>query len=681
MEARRYRPDIDGLRTIAIVPVVLFHAGLPGLGGGFAGVDVFFVISGFLITGILHKELAARNTIDILSFYARRVARIFPALVLVSAATLLCGAVLLSSALFEVQALTKSVIASLGFVANFYFLNATSDYFATDAENFPFLHMWSLAVEEQYYLLWPIVMIMSAKIGRLYYDLQARLLFAIILITAISLCFSAYLTPIHPSRAFYLPFTRAWELGCGSALALLRFDARSQSGMREMLARLAAPCGLLLVFAGFVVIREGPGFPFPLSLLTIIGTMLMIWGGEAAPEGSVTRLLGSRPLVSVGRVSYAWYLWHWPLLSFAHILTLGEASPMLRCGLVVASLALSYATMYLVENPIRFGVARRSRPVVVVLGGMAASLLTIGLAGAIYLGSRTGLLGDDPRIAAAASDIPPRQHACLIGNDAAAPARLSPACLTDNDGPRIILWGDSHANQWAPVLDAWARAGRHWGVEQATMEACPPLPGTTPTDIQAAPFHAYTACRTFNDVTWKHIEQTASRKRIVVLAANWLFRAAIPFLDKKGGGERIESFDMSARDTIASLHVLESGLEAVLSTFDRARTPVIVVLQSPVMKLPPAACVQRLGAKQCAISEASFAREASLVNDVIRRIVARHAKAAIINPEDILCGKGTCPAELDGHIAYHDLGHIAASTARSRRSLSYWTPVLDRAAQ
>lgn len=678
MEARRYRPDIDGLRTIAIVPVVLFHAGVPGLDGGFAGVDVFFVISGFLITGILYRELSTRKTIDVLSFYARRIARIFPALILVSAVTLLASALFLSSALFEVQSLTKSVIASLAFAANFYFLNVTSDYFATDALSFPFLHMWSLAVEEQYYVIWPILMIISAKIASTYYSLRARLLLVIFLISIISLGLCAYLTPVHPAQAFYLPFPRAWELGCGSALALLP-NRYFEAGARPALARLAAPCGLLLVLAGFVAIREGPGFPFPLSLLTIVGTMLMIWGGTAAPDGAISRLLGTKPFVSVGRVSYAWYLWHWPLLSFAHILTLGEASPMLRYGLVIASLALSYATMYAVEIPVRFGAARRSRPLAVILTGLCVSALTVGLAGGIYLGARMGLLDSDPRIAAAVADVPPRQDACLVSNGTS-PTALSAACLVDGDAPRIVLWGDSHADQWAPALDAWARANGHWRVEQLTMEACPPLPDTTPTDIQGGPFQPFAGCRRFNKLAWEHLEQTASRKRIVVLSANWLFRSAIPFLDKKGGGWRIESFDMVARDTNASLHVLGSKLDEVLAAFERAQAPVIIVLQSPELKLPPAACVQRLGASHCSISEAAFARRAALVNRLIRGVAARHKRVLLLNPEDILCGNGTCPAELGGRIAYRDLGHIAASAARSRRSMSYWTPVLDKAA-
>lgn len=676
----RYRPDIDGLRTLAIVPVVLFHAGFPGFTGGFTGVDVFFVISGFLITGILHDELRVTGRIDILNFYARRVARIFPALILVSLATLLLGAALLSSALFEVQALTKSVVASLAFVANFYFLHALSDYFATDAGNFPFLHMWSLAVEEQYYLLWPLAMLAAAKVAKGFRTTRARLLVAVALITLVSVSLCAYLSATQPAHAFYLPLPRAWELGCGSALALLRRSERPAAYQHAAWARLAAPAGLLLVLAGFVFIREGAGFPFPLVLLTIIGTALMIWGGDAAPRGAVSRLLGSKPLVSIGRVSYAWYLWHWPLLSFAHILTLGEASPALRYGLVLASLALSYATMYAVEKPVRFGVARRYRPLAIVGGGLAASALTVAAACGIYLASRMNLLRDDPRIAAAATDIPARQDACLIGQDAT-DSSLAPGCLVDGDGPRLVLWGDSHANQWAPALDAWRATHTDWRVEQITREGCPPLPGTTPTDVQAAPFRPYAKCRTFNDRAAQRLADTRSDRRIVVLAANWLFRAAMPFVDKKGGGERIESFDMSARDTGRSLAILEHRLDAVLSTLDRAATPVILVLQSPVMRLPPAACVERLAAGRCGIDEASFARDAAVVNDVLRRVAARHARVALLNPEAILCRDGSCPAEIDGRIAYHDLGHLAASTARSPRSLAVWRPVLDDAAR
>lgn len=274
MDHRSYRRDIDGLRAVAVIPVVLFHAGATLFLGGFAGVDVFFVISGFLITGTLFTELEASGRISILRFYGRRVARIFPALLLVVAITLLAGLLLLSPALYEIHSLAKSVIASVGFVANLYFLFVTDTYFAPDTATLPLLHMWSLAVEEQYYLVWPLLMITAMRLPDRFASLRSRCLAAVLAITVASLLSCIAINASHPAAAFYLPFTRAWELGLGSALALLR-----PCNVARVWRGLAGFVGIALVLVGYVVIRESGSFPFPLALLPTIGTCLLIWGG------------------------------------------------------------------------------------------------------------------------------------------------------------------------------------------------------------------------------------------------------------------------------------------------------------------------------------------------------------------------------------------------------------------
>lgn len=661
-----YRPDIDGLRAVAIVPVVLFHCGVAGLPGGFTGVDIFFVISGYLITGILIRESIERGGIDLWGFYARRMARILPALLLVVTACLVAGALLLSSALFEVHALGKSAVASLGFVANLYFLAVSGDYFAPDAHGLVLLHTWSLAVEEQYYLVWPLLLMLTGRLGRASGRQRAAGLAAIGLVTVASLALCAWETRHDPTAAFYLPVTRAWELGAGSLVALVR---------RQPGAGAAAVCGLAglgLMALGLATVREGALFPFPLALLPVAGAAMAIWAGSGAALGPAGRLLALRPCVAVGRVSYAWYLWHWPLLAFTHLLTVGQAGPGLKLAMGALSLGLAAVTVRWVENPVRFGLARRQGPRRVVLAGALASLVVAALAGAVYLAAKRGLLPGDARIAAAFNDRPEHQALCLVQHWE--PRATLPAACDAAPGRRaILLWGDSHADQWAPALDAWARARGGWAVTQRTMAACPPLLGLEPSDPHGAAGQPLAGCRAFNAAVAGALA-APRRPTLAVLGGNWLPRAGQAPI-----GEQAQYFDVGAHDAAASLAALEEGLERSVGLLEAHGVPVVLVLQSPHPPLVAGSCVARLGAARCAGDAAVFEREAEGVNGVLRQVARRHPGVRLVDPLAILCPGGRCEAELDGRVAYYDAEHVAASVARSARAGRVWGPALDGA--
>ena len=331
----QYRPEIDGLRAVAVVPVILFHAGLPSFQGGFVGVDVFFVISGYLITGILLRELQA-GSFSLASFYERRIRRILPALFFV----ILCCFPFAWLWLLpdEFENFCKSVISTNLFISNFWFA-ANQDYFAPDAELSPLLHTWSLAVEEQYYLLFPILLASCWRFG-------SRAVAALIIgLAALSFLLIGSPFGFDPSALFFLTWTRTWEILIGALCGWLKFkyDIRGSSA--------GATVGVLLILTSIFSFNDEMVFPSVLTLIPTVGSALfLLFGSKNDPVGT---LLSVRPIVGIGLISYSAYLWHQPVMAFARLqFDLGsEVLPML--GLSIISLILAWLTWRFVENPFR----------------------------------------------------------------------------------------------------------------------------------------------------------------------------------------------------------------------------------------------------------------------------------------------------------------------------------------
>jgi peptidoglycan/LPS O-acetylase OafA/YrhL len=655
----KYRLDIDGLRALAVIAVVLYHAESPGVPGGFAGVDIFFVISGFLITRILYADLERTGRLRIADFYARRIRRILPSLVVVTAAALAAGCMLLSASLFELHDLAKSAIAVMLFSANFYYLSQ-DNYFAAASESMPLLHCWSLAIEEQYYLLWPLVLMAAHRFGRRLGRPRQICAAVVTLLSAGSLVMCAAAMDCCSVAAFYLPTTRIWELGVGSALGLVdsrRFAASARwSGAASIL-------GLGSISASFLFLHDFDGFPFPWALLPVVGSALVLWGGAGAPDGPVGRLLTIRPMVSIGRVSYAWYLVHWPLLSFAHILTLGEASPALRGGLVAASLALAYLTTWFVERPARFGYgAALSTRHTVASGALAAGIVIVA-SGAAYLAARSGVLESQPRIAAAYRDRPARQSLCLLDGKSGG-GRLESACVNP-DETGLAIWGDSLAGQWSPTFERIAESrGDKGPIDQLTMAACPPLIDLVPTDPSGRASTPFRACRDFNAAVLQHlVGMPRASRRTVLLAANWAARATPAAI--AGASPARQFFDVRARTMDDSLGYLETALDATLSRLTDAGFAVLVVLQSPSQPHSAPACDARLGPDLCFTTLARHLDRAGPVNAVLRRVAMRHERVGVFDPVEILCEGARCPGRIGDRIAYYDELHMSASFASS----------------
>src|ERR1700737_4814697 len=361
----RYRPDIDGLRAIAVILVVNFHAFPEAMPGGFIGVDIFFVISGFLITGIIVRELDQQR-FSLLAFYNRRIRRIFPALIVVLCAALVLGWLWMLPAAYA--QLSSDVFASAAFLSNVALL-LQSGYFDIESSKKPLLHLWSLGIEEQFYLFWPLILVL---VGRL----RLSILAAASVIGLASFVLNVALIGSDPVATFYLPFTRAWELLAGAALAC----GWNQISQTSRASNLRACAGLLLIAAAAGMLGTTSAFPGWWALLPVAGGALLL----SAPAAWACRtLLASPPLVWIGLISYPLYLWHWPLLVFFSIIKFGSLSLLERELIVVLSALLAWLTYWLVESPLRFG-----RPSALKMAGLCAGMVLISAAGGVVVAGR-----------------------------------------------------------------------------------------------------------------------------------------------------------------------------------------------------------------------------------------------------------------------------------------------------
>lgn len=336
-----YRPDIDGLRAVAVLSVVVFHLDANWLPGGFAGVDIFFVISGYLITGIVWSELAA-GRFTLKGFYQRRILRIVPAYYLVLAASFLVAALVLMP--MEFEAFSMSARASVLFAANFWFAQRI-DYFDQASEQDHLLHLWSLAVEEQFYVVFPLLLMLLVRLAG---ASTRKALLLVLVLGAVSLAASIAMAVFAPRAGFFMPHTRAFELMIGALLALSG-AGRALSPIRR---ELAGALGLVLIAASFVLLSDRLAYPGGWALLPCLGAGLVIISG-ANGQPHATSVLRWRVSIAVGLVSYSLYLWHWPVIAFARTLGFDPASPATTASLLLLMAALSAATWRFVEQPAR----------------------------------------------------------------------------------------------------------------------------------------------------------------------------------------------------------------------------------------------------------------------------------------------------------------------------------------
>lgn len=496
-----YRPDVDGLRAIAVLGVVLFHAGL-GMPGGFVGVDIFFVISGFLITSLILKDLQA-GSFSFLDFWERRARRILPALSVLVLATLVAGWFLLLPA--DYRSLASSVIALGVAASNVQFWRKTG-YFQTAAEEVPLLHTWSLSVEEQFYILIPIFLFILFRIGR-----SSWVVLALGAGALLSFGLSCYTVERSPSATFYLLPTRAWELAAGSLLAFARPIPN------DRLRSIMAWGGAAAVLLPFFLYAPGIRFPGLTALPPVAGTALLIWSGMRLQSGTPPlplKILAWRPLVWIGLLSYSLYLWHWPLFAYYRYLHSSPPGGLMSVVFVVLSFVLAWLSLRFVERPFRSRSVISSRNLIFSLS--AATVVPLLLIAFILRES-----GGVPQ------RVPPevRQITAAI-KDETYLIDMTPGDVPDNFiplgskevSPEILVWGDSHAMAILPGINAACEEMGIAGVAATSSATVPVLEWYLRNRYglsEEAPI--------FNQAVMDYIREAAENGslRQVILAARW----------------------------------------------------------------------------------------------------------------------------------------------------------------
>lgn len=634
MTRRPYLPAIDGLRAVAILLVVAYHAGIPEISGGFIGVDVFFVLSGYLIIGHLGREIHDTGRVGLMDFWARRARRLLPAAAVVIVATLLAGAVILPPG--SQQQTATAGLTSATYVSNLWFALRSTDYLGDEGSN-PLLHTWSLSVEEQFYLFWPLALaaIAMTRLG----SSARRLVWLAAVITVASCVWAVIQHRVAPSWAFFSPLTRAWEFAIGGLVALSPSEAASSRGRGIFgFAGVAFIVAAALLFDGETAM---PGLP---ALVPVLGTAMVLRGVDGATDGYLDgpyRWLSSAPMRWMGRASYSWYLWHWPaavlLVAWLQLDTIG-----VRLVAMIVALALAELTRRWVENPVRFHPRLVGQPRLVLLGSAALVLTLVFVAW--DSGTRATRLGEhliDARIAEAKARPVLYSNGCFV---AAAEVRY-PHCVSGDttSSMHVVLVGDSHAAQWYPALEPIAaRAG--WRLETFTKGAC-----SLAEVAGSGPRAEEDSC-----VEWRStvVRRILESKPDLVITASF---AHLKWPGDEGGRYRAAEWG--------------EGLRHALARLDSARIATILLRNPPRPGFDVPACVatlarfQRANPPLCAFDGRS-AR--------IREVAHQEELAAsgldsikLVDLGETICPSLRCVPVLNDRLVYRDRHHLTAGYAAS----------------
>jgi peptidoglycan/LPS O-acetylase OafA/YrhL len=637
--ALKFRPDIDGLRALAIGAVLLFHFDLLGARGGFAGVDMFFVVSGYLMTGMLSRATPSLSTVA--AFYRRRFWRIVPAYYVTIALTLAVGTIVLLPV--DAERLGMSAVAAVAFVPNFFF-SAGVGYFDTAAIYKPLLHTWSLGVEAQFYLVWPVLVV---ALMRLRPSMRTT---AYVAIVFISLIFCQIFAIADPKVAFFSLPARLWQFGLG-ALAIeaqrLRFlppRSRVPSILR------AAAC--VAIFVTPWLVGEGDAWPAPSALPICLATAILLWLGDE-PASLTSRFLSSRPMTFVGRISYSLYLVHWPVIVFVTYGFFPQAPLALRVLLLIACVPLATALYHWIEAPMRL----YGRPAA--LPRWHVAMLAFVPAAALVGGY--GLHLEPARF----QSWPPTAETAPWPNLVCTPWQSTeaarPYCLlgTATNVPHSFLWGDSHAEHLLPGFAALL-AHQHESMVVAAKDACPPIAGVL--RVSNA-FQRRQDCLRDNESALATARATTSITTVII-AARWAYYAQTTrFGGEKGSRSFLITPASAELSTARSQRLFGNSLESEIDELLQAGKHVVLVAQVPEMGFDAWRCVAMKGGANCDLPRTIVAARQDYVDNVFHRL-AEKPGVKIVDPKDVLCDAALCRATLDGVSAYRDDNHLGAAASR-----------------
>ena len=636
-QSMKFRPDIEGLRGIAVVLVVLFHCGVPGFSGGFIGVDVFFALSGYLITGLIVDEIQRNGRLSFRNFYARRVRRLLPAAGLVLVSTLLVGMVVYSP--LELAAFAKSCLFAALYASNYQFMFAASNYFGADVASNPYLHTWSLAVEEQFYLFWPalIVLALSRK-GRL-----RRLAAVLLAVCVLSLAGCIVLTRFRQPWAFFSLPSRAWEFALGG-LACLLGKPLLDSFHKWM--RPLGWLGLAAILMAGCFFSPATSFPGSAALLPVAGTTLALIAGASGVSSTLQSLLGSRVLQYLGRLSYSWYLWHWPVVLLATACFPGITWREKALGGAVA-LVLANLTFVLLESPVRFSRFLLARPalslslaVIVPAAGFSASHFVGGKA------ERALAEPDQQRLWLAAHDERVLYDSkCLT---VARVSRVSECVFGDRSSSTLlVLFGDSHAEQWFPAVNVIAHQ-KHWRVVTLLKSSCP----AARVDVYSLQLKGYDVeCSAWRERALERIVQL--QPAIVILAEKDQYVRRYP--------DELHPFPISPER-------FQDGMRSTLSYLDTHGLKTLVIADVPNAHFDVPTCLSRLEAHSLATHNCMLQRDSALNSDVRAaeaEAVQKLNSVRLIDFADVFCAGSSCRSEIDGQVVYRDTNHLTSTFAKS----------------
>jgi peptidoglycan/LPS O-acetylase OafA/YrhL len=662
-KAVSFRTDIEGLRAVAVTAVVAYHVGIPGVSGGFVGVDVFFVISGFLITGLLLREVAATGRIAFDAFYGRRARRILPSASIVVIVVALASFLIYSP--LGAVAVMKDLVASAFFYANWHFIASGTNYLAASDANSPVLHFWSLAVEEQFYLVWPLLIFGIVGLSRRFPRHSTRIVAILIgLITVASFLYCIEATSTNANVAYLATTTRAWEFGLGAVVACVS-PAAGRAAARLRLGWLSWALGVFglggLVWS-VVAFDADTIFPGAAAAAPTLATASIILGGSmtGGSLNAVGTFLSLRPIRYLGRLSFGWYLWHWPVL----ILTEERAGVLAlpgRIALTLVALLLAAGTLHLVETPI----SHLKEVVTNTRSAMALGLLALVLAaassmtvGQVEIAQASSLrasaaastaaaqfrdlqrTGDGVRGAVtpssieAAKDMPALPAGCL----ATVVATTSPSCEITSSGAvdtaapagRVVLLGDSHAEQWYPIARALANA-RNTDVEVLTKAGCPLATLTIRSPQLSGP---YTQCDRWRENVLTRLDREA-KPSMIIISSLTRYSGSVP---------------------------LDQAWATTMSRLGALRAPIVYMADTPYPVFDVPSCISGHVAQWsgCGIDRRTAFQPDALMAGIAAR---RFANAHTVDMNTVLCPAvdAICPAVRNGLLLYRDNSHVTNS--------------------